>query len=201
MTTIRRYQEADAPAVGRLIARKGVIVAHEVCKRIGSKLVLAGQGVTRNTDGVVASAEVTLEGGNIEHVGTVDVTRRGELMAGAKAVFVPTQYIGPFEGVHIEAMMCGTPVITSDWGVFTETVQDGVHGYRARTLGEAMWAARAVDKLKPKKIRDYAISRFSLDSVRYRYQDYFTQLLGLWDGGWYNEAYDPSDKRKMGMFV
>ena len=189
--------------IGRLISRKGVIVAHEVCKRIGAKLKLAGQGVTRNTDGVISSPEVTLEGGNIEHVGTVDVKQRGELMSKAKAVFVQTQYIGPFEGVHVEAMMCGTPVITTDWGVFTETVVDGVHGYRTRTLGEAMWAAKAVEKLDPWAIRKYAVSRWSLDVIRYRYQDYFRQLLGLWEPGrdWYNEDYDPSDKRVMGNFV
>ena len=187
--------------IGRLIQRKGVIIAHEVCKRLGVKLILAGQGVVRNSDGIIASSELTLEGGNIEHVGTVDVKRRGELMSRARAVFVPTQYIGPFEGVHVEAMMCGTPVITTDWGVFAETVVDGFHGYRTRTLGEAMWAARNVDKLDYAAIRVDAIEKYDIDSVRYRYQDYFKQLFGLWEKGWYTETYDPSDKREMGMFV
>jgi glycosyltransferase involved in cell wall biosynthesis len=187
--------------IGRLISRKGVIVAHEVCKRIGAKLIMAGQGVTSSGENRIVAPEITLEGGDIHHVGTVDVKQRGELMSKARAVFVPTQYIGPFEGVHVEAMMCGTPVITTDWGVFTETVQDGLQGYRTRTLGEAMWAARAVDKLDRRAIRDYAIGRWSLDVVRYRYQDYFRQLLGLWGDGWYNEEYDPSDKRVMGNFI
>jgi glycosyltransferase involved in cell wall biosynthesis len=186
--------------IGRLISRKGVIVAHEVCKRIGAKLIMAGQGVTSSGENRIVAPEVTLEGGDIHHVGTVDVKQRGELMSKAKAVFVQTQYIGPFEGVHVEAMMCGTPVITTDWGVFTETVVDGVHGYRTKTLGEAMWAAKAVEKLDPWTIRKYAVSRWSLDVVRYLYQDYFRQLLGLWGDGWYNEDYNPSDKRVMGNF-
>lgn len=187
--------------IGRLISRKGPIVAHEVCKRIGATLKMAGQGVTKNAPGLIQSPEVLLEGGQIEHVGTVDVKQRGELMTKAKAVFVQTQYIGPFEGVHVEAMMCGTPVITTDWGVFAETVIDGFNGFRTRTLGEAIWAAKEVAHLDFRAIREDAIQKFSIDTIRYRYQDYFKQLLGLWDKGWYTEDYDPADKREMGMFV
>jgi glycosyltransferase involved in cell wall biosynthesis len=187
--------------IGRLISRKGPHVAHEVCKRLGAKLILAGQGVTKNKDGTIASTEIALEGGDVEHVGTVDVKQRGELMSRAKAVFVQTQYIGPFEGVHAEAMMCGTPVITTDWGVFAETVLDGYVGFRTRTLGEAIWAAQNVDSLHNDAIRQYAIDRFSLHNVKHRYQDYFKQLLGLWDEGWYTETYDPTDKRELGRFV
>ena len=187
--------------IGRLITRKGPHVASEVCRRLGYKLKMAGQGVTSMDNGKIVAPEITIDSHNVEHVGTVDVKQRGELMSKARAVFVQTQYIGPFEGVHVEAMMCGTPVITSDWGVFTETVKDGVHGYKTRTLGEAMWAAQNVDKLDYAAIRKYAIEQFSIDTVRYRYQDYFKQLMSLWGEGWYSEKYDPADKREMGMFV
>lgn len=193
--------------IGRIVGRKGVQIAVDTCNRLGVKLKIAGQGVTeyvpatgKNPAKIVAP-EITLEGRNIEYVGTVGVQERKELMAKARAVFVPTQYIGPFEGVHVEAMLSGTPVITSDWGVFNETVADGVTGFRVRTLGEAMWAAKEATKLDPKKIRTYALERFSLDVLKYRYQDYFTQLMTLWGKGWYTEDYDPADKRERGHFI
>lgn len=186
--------------IGRLISRKGPHIAAEVCNRIGANLKVAGQGILEHGPGMIKAHEITLTG-NVEYVGTVGVEERRKLMAEAKAVFVQTQYIGPFEGVHVEAMLSGTPVITTDWGVFPESVVDGVNGYRTRTLGEAMWAAKEAVKLDPFEIRTGAIRRYSMDVVRYRYQDYFNQLLGLWGEGWYTTAYDPTDKRARGNFT
>lgn len=187
--------------IGRLIRRKGVEVAADVCKRIGKKLIIAGQGAQKVEPGKLICDGFELIGDHIEFVGTVDVKRRGELMSKAQAVFVPTQYIGPFEGVHAEAMLCGTPVITTDWGVFSETVFDCRTGFRCRTIGEMMWAAMNVKNLAPAaEIREYAKMRFGLDTVRYRYQDYFKQLMDLWDKGFYTETYDPRDKREAGCF-
>lgn len=186
--------------IGRLIARKGPHIAADVCNRIGAKLKVAGQGALEVREDRIIAAEVSIVGKDIEYVGTVNVDERKKLMAKAKAVFVQTQYIGPFEGVAVEAMLSGTPVITTDWGVFAETVIDGVNGYRTRTIGEAMWAAKEALKLDPKRIRDIAVERYSMDVLKYRYQDYFNQLLNLWDDGWYTETYDPGDKRTRGNF-
>src|SRR5690606_20768103 len=115
-------------------------IAVEATRRLGARLPLAGQGVQHAEPGLGVPGEVTLEGDHIEHVGFADPARRAELMGGARAVFVPTPYVEPFGGVSVEAMMCGTPVIATDFGAFAENVVDGVTGYRFRTLGEAVWA-------------------------------------------------------------
>jgi glycosyltransferase involved in cell wall biosynthesis len=178
--------------IGRFIPRKGPDMAVEVTKRIGAKLLLAGQGIDHidgnriiGEDGM-PDAPFTLEGEHIKHVGYAGIRRRSELMSRAKAVFVCSYYLEPFGGTSIEPLFCGTPVITTDWGAFPENILDGKVGYRVRTIGEAVWAAKHVGKLNPSKIRDYAIKNFSLDRVRMQYQAYFEQLYTLWDdNGWY----------------
>lgn len=159
--------------IGRLIDRKGWRIAQQVCEKLGKRLILAGQGEFS---------------GYGEHVGVVGVEKRGELMSKATAVFVPTTYLEPFGGVHAEALLCGTPVITTNFGVFTETVVNGENGYRCDTFRDFVQATEATAKFtaaKRKKIRAAAQKRFSTDVVATQYHDYFVRLYDLWGDGWY----------------
>lgn len=156
--------------LGRLIDRKGYRIAQEVCQRLGKRLILAGPGE---------------QSGYGEFVGSVNPEERAKLIGGAIAMFAPTLYIEPFGNVVIEAQACGTPTITTDWGAFTETNINDLTGYRCRSLADFMKAAEDVKKLDRKKIREHAISRYSLDIIGKQYEDYFTRLLTLWEDGWY----------------
>lgn len=161
--------------IGRLNQDKGYSIAQEVCQKLGKRLIVAGQG---NFSGYG------------EYIGVVGVEKRGELMSKAKAVFVPSLYIEPFGGVHAEAMLCGTPVITTNFGVFTETVVNGVNGYRCDMFRDFVAAAKAVEKFstaKRKKIRADAQKRFSTTTVAKQYDEYFNRLATLWGDGWYSK--------------
>ncbi len=162
--------------IGRVIRRKGPDIAARVCQEIGSKLIVAGQGIASEKP-VLTARDGTELPGNVEYVGVADPVMRARLMGGAKAVFVPTQYLEPFGGVAVEAMLCGTPVITTDWGAFTETVIDGVTGFRCHTINEFVAAARRAQSLDRAVIRDYAISRFSANVVAQQYDRYFMRLV------------------------
>ena len=159
---------------GRLITNKGVYEAIDITEAAGEKLVVVGQGKLQGTYS------------HVKHLGTVGVRVRAELMASAKALFVPSRYIEPFGNVVAEAMFCGTPVIATDWGAFAETVKHGQNGFRIRSLGEGLRAIDLIDTLKPRLIRKFAMQNFSLDVVRYKYQAYFEQLMELWGDGWYS---------------
>jgi len=176
--------------IGRLIQRKGIDIAVQACKYTNSKLIVAGN-----------QGDIP-EGPNIEYVGLVGVEERGRLMSRAQAVFVPTIYVEPFGGVSVEALLCGTPVICTDWGAFPENIKDGVDGFRIRTLGEAIWAMQECKTLDYERIRRRAQNRFSVDVIKYRYQDYFDRLRGLWTPGkdWNCKTYDPTNKRQLGNF-
>ncbi len=171
--------------VGRMIQRKGLAIIEEVAKRLPkTKFILAGQGATQNGN-VITGVDVTITGENLEYVGTVDVKARGKLMSEAKALIVPTLYIGPFEGVQVEANLCGTPSITTNFGAFTENNIEGLTGYRCATIKQFVEAIGRVGELDPVKIRDYAMGRFSMDVVGPMYTKFIEQVKGIERGGFY----------------
>lgn len=168
--------------LGRLILRKGVDIAAQVCDEIGAKLIMAGQGKLKNEQERIDLTHHKC----IEFVGVADVELRKKLMAEAKGLFMPTFYIEPFGGVNVEAQLSGCPVMTSDWGAFPETVLHGVTGYRCRTFGQWVWAAKNIDKIDNQRCRDWAMSNYSMDRIALMYDEYFHMLYDLWDRkGWY----------------
>lgn len=158
--------------VGRLIDRKGFQIAADACKKAGKKLILAGQGTPPSYG---------------EYVGVIGPAERNKLMAGAKALFVPTIYIEPFGNVAVEAQACGTPVICTDWGAMTETVENGKTGFRCRTFSEFIKAMDDVENLDPFYIRKRAIDNYSLPVISDKYDMHFRRLMTLWDDGWYSQ--------------
>lgn len=159
--------------VGRLIERKGVEIACEIAKQLNKTLLIAGEG------------DFQPEGGT--YLGKVGPEERASLMSKASALIAPTTYLEPFGFVAIEAMLCGTPVITTDWGAFTETVPHALAGYRCRTLGEFCWAVENVGDLDPEIIASYARNNYSYKKIAPRYEAYFNQLNTLREQGWYTD--------------
>lgn len=155
--------------LGRLTPRKGLAVIEEIAKH--HRVVTAGQGDVR-----VPGAE---------HVGVVRGVDRAELLAGARALLAPTVYVEPFGGVAVEAMLSGTPVISTDVGAFTETIRHGVTGYRCSTLREFHTAVDKANDLDASKIRAHALERYSLDAVAPQYDAYLARLDTLHGDGWY----------------
>jgi glycosyltransferase involved in cell wall biosynthesis len=157
--------------IGRMIGRKGVRTAIDATQAIGAKLILAGQ-----TDPEIAHRYLPP---HCEFIGYVGPEQRAKLMGGAKAVFVPTIYLEAFGGVNVEAQLCGTPAITTNFGVFPETVIHGVTGYRCNTMEQFVNAAKSVDKLKPNKIRKHA-ERYLTDNIKWEFQEWFDDLYQLY---------------------
>lgn len=152
--------------IGRMIKRKGVMTAVKTCKHLNAPLKLAGSGPLKPDYG--------------ELLGHVSFEQRKPLLAKAKAVFTPTEYLEAFAGTHIEAMLSGTPVITTDFGVFPGTVEQGVTGFRCNTLQDFVDAAGKVDKLDPKLIRKKA-EKYLMDNVKLEFDKWFRELYQVWE--------------------
>ncbi len=173
MFSFRTKKEDYFLYLGRLTADKGVGLAVDLAKRVGRRLKIAGQG-----DPTPYLSD------HVEYVGPVNVEQRRELLCRAAALVCPTYYVEPFGGVNVEAQLSGTPVISSDYGAFTETVLHGVTGFRCRTMEQFEFAGRHVDTIDPRACRQWAMN-YSLEAIGKRYEEYFQMVFDLVGEGFY----------------
>lgn len=163
--------------IGRLLETKGIKIAVETVRKLGSKLIVAGQGDFYYNEDF------------IEFVGVVDIEERAKLMSKAKATFVPTLNNEPFGMVVIESLLSGTPVITTDFGSFPEIVPHGKVGYRCRTFDEFIWAAKNIHTINSQDCRDYAVANFSCERVLEKLERYFKMIYNYHNNkNWYNNT-------------
>jgi glycosyltransferase involved in cell wall biosynthesis len=102
-------------------------------------------------------------GGSIEYVGEVGHADKVELLMGARALISPIDWEEPFGLMMIEAMACGTPVISTRRGAAPEVVDHGrtgviVDNYRDM---EDTAVLELADSLDPQVIRSEVEDRFS----------------------------------------
>lgn len=164
--------------IGRIGLGKGVDTAINVTRQIGARLVIGGQGGPE-------SLNLTQWPPHVEYVGYVDEVKRKTLLKNAKGFFLLSMFIEPFGGAAVESMFSGTPVITTDWGAFSETVLHGTTGFRCRSMDHIAWAARNIDSIHPKTCREWAENNYSLDKIASMYEEYFSMINNVWyNAGW-----------------
>lgn len=159
--------------IGRLIERKGLQVVADIAERSDRQLVIAGAG------------DESLIPKGTEYAGLVGPVERAKIMGGAAVTLVPTLYLEPFGGVAVESMMCGTPVVSTDWGAFTETVNNGVSGYRCRTLADFVKGVEMAADLPRPLVRQWSL-QYDVNVVRHTYEKFLLDVAEVqWGKGWH----------------
>ena len=159
--------------VGRIGTAKGVQYAIQMSQVLGVPLKIAGQ----DAENGLREVGFWPVPSHVEIIGHIDAEQKKNLMAKAKAVVCMSTFAEPFCGVHVEAMMSGTPVITADWGAFAEFNIHGVTGFRCRTLDQMIEAGRRIHEISPEACRKWAVDNFATERVATMYEAFFERKM------------------------
>jgi glycosyltransferase involved in cell wall biosynthesis/SAM-dependent methyltransferase len=160
--------------LGRICSVKGMDTIKEIASYSPWPVVLHGQG-----------DPTPWAHPNIDYRGPITGKARSEFLRNARAALMPTNFTEPFAGSGVEAMLCGTPLIAVDYGAFTETILDGVTGFRCHTLQDWIDAIDNAGDLSRRMVANVARSRYSLEACGKKYDKIFQDINNLHKKGWY----------------
>jgi glycosyltransferase involved in cell wall biosynthesis len=119
---------------------KAAHLAIDVARKAGRRIVLVGK-CSEPDEQAYFEAEVQPRlGPDVDYHGEIELDHKYELLGGAAAFVFPLQWEEPFGMVLIEAMACGTPVLSLARGAVPEVVVDGVTGFVRRETDELVEA-------------------------------------------------------------
>jgi glycosyltransferase involved in cell wall biosynthesis len=163
----------DAPLVflSRIEPIKGCHTAIEIAKRSHRRLLIAGNHSDEGTLGAYWREKILPEMGRngIEYVGAVNDQQKNELLGQAAAMVVPIEWNEPFGIVFIEALACGTPVISCARGALPEIVRDGVDGFLVNGVPEGVAAVARINRLRREHCRERVEDNYSGHTVAKQY--------------------------------
>jgi glycosyltransferase involved in cell wall biosynthesis len=172
---IYREQKEDYVLFLSKVSRrvKGVDVALRLARGLGFRLLVAGGSRfgLRKTGAYWDSLRA-----DVHFCGMVGGRRKAELLAGARALLFPIRWSEPFGIVVAEALISGTPVITTPLGAMPELVTPDV-GFLCRDEHEMADAIRHAGDVAPTACRRRALEHFTSTVCARKYLRYYERLL------------------------
>jgi glycosyltransferase involved in cell wall biosynthesis len=149
---------ADLVAFGRIHPDKGTADAIAIARRADRRLILAG--IVQDAAYFQQQVEPHIDGDRVVYLGSVGPERRAGVLGTAAALLHPIAFDEPFGLSVVEAMACGTPVITYPRGAMPEVVDQGVTGLLVDGIAAAAAAVDVATALDRATIRRVAERRF-----------------------------------------
>jgi glycosyltransferase involved in cell wall biosynthesis len=163
--------------VGRSSAEKGLATALRVAIRTGMPIKVAARVGQHDSRYHMSEVVPLLEHPLVEWLGEVGDQRKAELLRDAVALLMPIDWDEPFGLAFIEAMACGTPVITRPRGSLPELIRNGVHGIFAESEDELVEACMRIGSIDRMACRRWAVANFITERMVDDYVRLYESLL------------------------
>ncbi len=165
--------------LGRISPEKGPDRAIEIAVRAGLPLKIAAK-IDRVDQDYWTDVVRPLVVGNplVEFIGEISEREKPAFLGGALALLFPIDWPEPFGLAMIEAMACGTPVLSFRRGSVPEVVDPGVTGCIVNSVEEAVAAMGGLLRLDRGKVRRRFEERFTAERMTREYVAVYQQLVG-----------------------
>ena len=151
-----------AAFIGRMAADKAVHTAVEVARKAGLPLLIAAKMREPAERQYFDERVRPLLGDGAEYLGELGCPDKYGLLASAVCLLNPIAWPEPFGMVMIEALACGTPVVTTRCGAAPEIVDDGVTGFVRSDEAALVAAVAEAARLDRRSCRRAVEERFSM---------------------------------------
>ncbi|MBI1290326.1 glycosyltransferase [bacterium] len=172
----------DAPLLflSRLDRVKAPHTAIRIALADSRRIVVAGNFAERGPDREYFDKEVRplLDEPLVEWVGPVDDVRKNELLGRSAALLVPIEWDEPFGIVFVEALACGTPVISNPRGAVPEIVRHGIEGFTEPGGEDLGYLARRAHLIDRSACRARVESAFSSSHIAALYSNLYERHAG-----------------------
>ena len=167
--------------VGRVAPEKGIVEAIDVARLTERPLrIIAKRPVLpAEIDYYEAAFAPALRaaGSLVEDLGELSGTDRDAVVARSHALLMPGRWPEPFGLAAIEALACGTPVLTHRVGALPEIIRDGIDGFFGDDVEHLAFLAGRVHELDRVAIRASVLERFTAGRMATRYESLYVAAV------------------------
>jgi glycosyltransferase involved in cell wall biosynthesis len=162
--------------IARVSPIKGIEIAIEAAKKLGLKLLLAGQIQPMMEDYFETKIKPQLTS-KIKYIGEISQEELSDFYGSAKACLYPIEWQEPFGLIMAESQACGTPVIAFDRGSAREVVKDGKTGFVVKNVSEMIKAIKKIGQIDRKECRKWVEKKFTIERMVNDYEKVYYQII------------------------
>jgi glycosyltransferase involved in cell wall biosynthesis len=161
--------------LGRMSPEKSPDVAIRIAKEVGMPLRMAAKVDLLDQEYFETEIVPLLADPLIQFIGEITDHEKAEFLGNACAVLCPYQPES-FGLVLIEALACGTPVVTYRHGSFPELIDHEATGFLCANEREMMQAVRCIDEIDRSRCHRVFEERFTAKHMTTRYVQVYERM-------------------------